>query len=704
MRRLIALVSLLLLIGVEVASARFAVILPRDKGDYDRGLNPPNFIGQTFQNRTYELLSAWLRQNPGGFDVYRPEQIRTSFIARGVVIPSGQYGARAGVDAAYGADSITYSEVIWPGWRMNNFVTNQIGSAGCYPCSLTVYLESGYKVTKPQLFIDQGSGECMFGTTDPCSTGYNGETGDPGHQAPGYGGARIQSMTNTGYVWSTVPGCSVPIPQWKSSIPGTVHVDTTVDYVVNLPMGGYRVLLGGQGSNWVQSPFSSTPPAWRDSLYSPLQLARTMLTQYGNYVWYFPFGSYGMFLSESLNQHMGAGAAPIMWSSWSSGAPNSNGPSSVLDARTNGGDPSLLSCGVAAFDSLSGGDVLGKNFQPLKQSIRVFGVGTRGGMFLGGGISPADTVTYKASIDSLFTLGVPIDVGVRCDSIATYASEINYWRAKGAHFSVERWAGTSMTLAAQFAALKAQVGADRVDAVLGGPKHDFTAAEVPLGSLTANLDSLVYTLYSTGFRALTFNAQSDSATTVASTPPWHSDQRVIQVRYASNSARLMALSYPGYNDRGATMSSGRDSSVAYGSGKNGYGNDSCFAAQMTQRTWYGALTNHWLPALDYGEIFNTSPRSGASIATGTGQRPWFGEPELTGRISRNAMLNTGTNLIVISTSSLGSGGWGAASPNAPGWYQVKWTVNAAKAINAFAGRTLIQFVYPDQIGPQDIRR
>ena len=37
MRRLIALVSLLLLIGVEVASARFAVILPRDKGDYDKG-------------------------------------------------------------------------------------------------------------------------------------------------------------------------------------------------------------------------------------------------------------------------------------------------------------------------------------------------------------------------------------------------------------------------------------------------------------------------------------------------------------------------------------------------------------------------------------------------------------------------------------------------------------------------------------------
>ena len=83
---------------------------------------------------------------------------------------------------------------------------------------------------------------------------------------------------------------------------------------------------------------------------------------------------------------------------------------------------------------------------------------------------------------------------------------------------------------------------------------------------------------------------------------------------------------------------------------------------------------------------------------------WRGEPELSGRISAKANTNTGTNIVRISMSNLGSGPWGSASPNIPGWYQLKYTVNMARAINALAGRTLIQFVYPDQLSPRDIQR
>ena len=694
MRRLLAAIVAASILTATCATARQAVVLPKEKENYNPVSGGPG-LTQFYQNLTLEILTALINHsNYGGVDFYTPEQAPTTLAA------SGMIGGKS------------YNGVVWPGWRMSASVANT-GAMGCYPCSLTTWRiapDPNYAPTKPQWFIDCGQAETVFSTSASCSTGFNGETGDPAHQAPGYGGGRINLM-GTPYVWGMPQGVSMPIPGWKSNT-GQTQADTTNDATGVIPSGGYRVLIGGYGSNWCNYPLSAgTPPAWRDSLYyNSLTFARLNYGSLGHYVWYFPFGSYGHFLSESMNRDYSP-SAPILWSYWQSSAVNSNGPTAAKDQRTNGGDPGLFLCGAAAYDSLVGRDLLGTNWTPYRQAIHISGVASRGGQFLGGGISPADSTVEKAYIDSLWALGVPVTASVRCDSIQTYASEINYMKSRGFKFAVERYNGTALTDSAALALLTAQVGANRVDRTLFGNMHNFTLVEfgnVPgnkLPLVVASTDSVAWLLYRQGFRALAFDAELDSAMTTSDVPYWSSGQRTIPINLggAPSAQWLTVLAYPGRNPRGATMGNGRDSMEATFGTAHRMPNDSTFITGMYQRHMYGMILSHWLPALDRGRIFNTGYSTGTLTKTQT-IFPWFGEPNITGTISPRANCNTGTNIISISASSLGSGGWGAASPNAPGWYEVKYTVNACRAAGVLAGRNMVNFVYPDQIGPQDIRR
>ena len=40
----------------------------------------------------------------------------------------------------------------------------------------------------------------------------------------------------------------------------------------------------------------------------------------------------------------------------------------------------------------------------------------------------------------------------------------------------------------------------------------------------------------------------------------------------------------------------------------------------------------------------------------------------------------------------------------PGFYQLKYTVAWANAMNRLAGRNVVQFVYPEDLTPRDILR
>lgn len=57
-------------------------------------------------------------------------------------------------------------------------------------------------------------------------------------------------------------------------------------------------------------------------------------------------------------------------------------------------------------------------------------------------IDVCDSAFFKASLDSINALGIPVTVGVNVDSIASYPYEVAWWkRIRKAEFSVESWNG-----------------------------------------------------------------------------------------------------------------------------------------------------------------------------------------------------------------------------------------------------------------------
>ena len=239
-------------------------------------------------------------------------------------------------------------------------------------------------------------------------------------------------------------------------------------------------------------------------------------------------------------------------------------------------------------------------------------------------------------------------------------------------------------------------------------------AETGLASIGLHMqDSVAYAIRAAGFTSFAVNAEEDSTLSRTDTPAWTTTQRIAP---CSDGRFLLMLAYPGYNHRGAAMGNGRDSArVSYAECGNTLDsrwcpNDSMFASHYLHRTVMGLIGQRWIEPFNRKAIFNLADSSGATPARWysplTPKQYWgyHGEPELTGRISDKANQATGTNVIRVSASSLGSGPWGTASPNMPGFYQIKYAVNVVRAINQLDGRTLISFTYPDNLSPKDIQR
>jgi hypothetical protein len=365
----------------------------------------------------------------------------------------------------------------------------------------------------------------------------------------------------------------------------------------------------------------------------------------------------------------------------------------------------------------------------IRQAIQVSGLCRRGGQFAPGGMfCPAsgacDSVAWKASVDSLDALGVPITYGVRVDSMMAYISELAYVRTKSnASFAVERWNGTSLSLAAARDSLIGQVGINRFDTVLMGGNNDWTATELKFRIRAANgvyssrdtfalvkltdADSIAGVISLAGYSGVSQDAEADSGLAGTSAPgTWTAQQRVISVPalYGWRPQQyLMGLTFPGFNPRGATQGHGYELNTSnVTASASTVTNDSTYNSHYMQRTMWGAVMPYWEPdgALDWPKIKDPAGTLGGV--------PWFGEPLAGGglylSISTKARFGTGTNLVRITSSSLGGGQWFAASPNRPGFYQVKYTVNALRAVNALAGRALCLFVTPDQLTPKDIAR
>lgn len=669
-------------------------------------------------------LSFLNRFNPGGYDIYNDQShIRsTGLAATGVVGGS------------------PHSLVVWVGPRkINN--SNQYGGALRNPDSLiwnafplNGSAMAGYVPTVPHLMIDVPKGEIYSATT---YNGANAESFDPANEAPGYGGARLK-LHGSNYVWGMAVGGMAAVPDSKLASGGNAD---------GFGAGGIgdsslRVVIGMHASNWVNAPYSAgrIPPAFRDSLYSDTTASVLFQNAWGGYITAFPNGAYGNSLWIDYGFTNGSSRRPLIYDHWmATGTTMAGGQSASNDHRSLGAYE-VLYAGLAQADSICGRCLLGENVEPIRVAIQISDGTKLGGAFLGGGLSPADTSAQMSNaVDSLASLGVPFTVGIDPDSMRFHAGMLNNWKRAGmAHFAaqpvfdsttaggenatpnrpldpigimrVRKWLGPNTgnaadtssyaLLARTYAILDSAFGSARVDRVWMGQKDDWSPAGVGRQNQAA-MDSLLYVMSLLNIAGVSCDAEADSEATATSGRGIPGRQRVL-TNSIDRSRKLLALCFPGYNPRGATRGNGRDSSfapfVVFKKGPN----DSTFATHYMQRAMMGMAQPYWYLPQDRAKLQTTGTLGNAT--GGGGYNHWLGEYLMSGQISDKATRNTGTNLIRISASGLGSGEWGTLSPNMPGWYQLKYIVNACKAINQIAGRTLIAFVYPQDLSEKDIKR
>ena len=699
-----ALLVLAALAWAAVASATVGLVTPSGKEMRTASLGSTVLVNGAIQTTLDMTLGTVARFNPAGISslaLCRPSSVRTT-IARTGMLNGRQCTA-----------------VLWPGWRLNGSAVSIATPPGVCPESLTVAATnsttlSNYTPTVPQVFIDGYPNECGFASNASYdTTGFNGEAFDPGHQGPGYAGGRTGVM-GSDFWWQTPQGSAAGVGVWRNASGGT-PADTSADAWTStsgstLPDGGWRTIIAQQASNWINSPFAGTPPAWRDSLYSPKDAARAMVSGWGNYQWNFPDGAYGMYVADQMNGHI-AGAARNVYIHWAGFTTRDVGGITAYTDNRNIGDPILIPAGLAHVDSITNRDLFGANPNRVRGALVMRYVCRRiGGMMGAGGFVLSDSVGWKCGVDSLFALGFTITVGVCVDSMDSYPSELRYLMTKpNAVFAVERWNGTAYSFAAARAKLYAAIldyegrperAKARLSGMLLGSMRDVYGLAEAGVLRPQNADSIAAAIRAANFTCVSFDAEEDSSASMADSTAWRSVQRAIP---CAGGGYLMAYTYPGCDRRGATIGHGRDSTEAtYGSSHNGV-NDSTFISHNYQRAIYGLFYSYWFPPIDYYRV-KAGTNGGPFTRTAT-TRPWFGEPTLSGwSISPKANVMTGTNLICITSSSLGTGQYGTASPNMPGFYLAKYVRNALYAVNKLGGRTLCELISADQLTAKDIRR
>lgn len=392
---------------------------------------------------------------------------------------------------------------------------------------------------------------------------------------------------------------------------------------------------------------------------------------------------------SKLNAHK-AGAKPIIC---------------VIPADFAGGDveysPEVMLMALAALDSLSGHAVFGENPRPIQWGFVVRGAFSRMTHASSGGFPPQDTSTVYASIDSLASLRVPFSVAANVCSVATYPRDKQVWaRASMAHYTpyitngaidstaqnqgasynvpvdpFGRWrsraaygdgsrAGkdtslTALLVAARFKADSLWPG--RVDHLLIAPWDDWSPVNTP----AMTLDSLFGAFRKAGFVGVVSNMRlrNSNPTAVGGANPygWWPQQRW---EYTSkiSAGRFKILATPGWQDSGSAR------------WDNGSGSAGAYVYPSFDRMemfWRGLLMGATMPGRSSGQYHTKRPDS----------------------------TDGATRIYTIHVGDLGKGTHASGRATRPGWWQIKYIVNASKAINYLAGRTLIDIRYPEDVEP-----
>jgi hypothetical protein len=373
--------------------------------------------------------------------------------------------------------------------------------------------------------------------------------------------------------------------------------------------------------------------------------------------------------------------------------------------------PIVGAMGLAALDSLTSGAVIKKK---LTLGIYLAGGLRRSSRTTWGGISPDDSTNYKASLDSLRTLGVPITVGVNlaADTITTYASDLAWFRNNlggMASYVPENWqsisdstkggGNASLTAPIDPTGLyrkRAQYGDSLTHAVTGSDTstahlmrsaftilrgHGLKVDHIYVGPLfdhrpiTTTGDSVFFGLRKAWVRGVLVDVNNANAYGARANPRAYFTRSGFY-RVGSMAPERMAVI--------GAWTMRQDSSAA--SWYNGLSVDSYSAAF----SWGASTEAFWDSAFEaWGPISATTPNKLAGRAYSDFEQ--VGRPDTRNR----------ARVFVIAASDLGSGirSDAATRPTRPGWWAVKSIVNGARIANSLAGRPIIQFVPIQDIEP-----
>lgn len=405
-------------------------------------------------------------------------------------------------------------------------------------------------------------------------------------------------------------------------------------------------------------------------------------------------------------------------------------------------DPTVMLCALARLDSLTGNILFDPDKLPQVRAVTITGLCSRKRRLGPGGIFPDDTAGAYASLDSLTAAGIPVTFGVNADpdSMSTYKRDLIVaarnlkacfvpWVLTGLDTTVAMNGGTTInrrprdvwgryrsraaygdgtctgsdtSLTCQLLGAKAvldsmlqTVGAyNRLGSIAIAPDDDWSPKNYP------RRDSILYAVGLAGFKALRFDARDPRGFYKPGkwTNPegFPASQRTVTDQLGGRDISLLGTN--GYNLMGGKdyICTFNDSVAAADSGYMGV-----YSKEMN-RVWAGFTRDRdWI---DYDSFpYNGTYAWGGGPPTSPQNVSSWYDVKIPYVDTRNVPVRS--YLLATSFADL-SGPDGAVSkqgaaiggkPYRTGWWLIKWTDQAMKAMNALNGRTMMRLGYPEEI-------
>lgn len=372
-------------------------------------------------------------------------------------------------------------------------------------------------------------------------------------------------------------------------------------------------------------------------------------------------------------------------------------------------DPAMPLMALAYADSLTGGKVFeNKTKLPATVGFHVRGGWRRSQRHVMGGISPNDSTTLKASIDSIAALRVPFVVGVNVDSLAIKTDDRNWWlrAAPYVHFTPEMRGGLDSAVAGNDAASWQQPRD-----VFGRYRNRFIRQ--------AGNDTSVSRLARAAFWKCDSAFGRNSVDRLIIPPDddwWPYNWRRANSNGASIDSIFAALS-DSVGATGIVISPWADGDHQAATNRK--------SPIRSQRAW-DLVTSGRSTGTRFNVLATTPPQDSGSARWNRGYRADSYDPgsfiadcqsflmgafgfghrvEINGlaggltAITPRDSVVTQTSIFTIHAGDLGTGVHASGRATRSGYWAMKYIVNSIKAINRFAGRTIVSIEYPENVKP-----